>query len=124
MARLGAELRARGVRVGVGELLAAHRALDVIDAARPDEARAALHAVLCSRHDDLAAFDAAWRATFGGDPLRDPMAELQGASLALPRVGDPDAPPGHDEGVPAEPAPVPAAYSAASSCCATGTSPR
>lgn len=114
VAHLGAELRARGVRVGIGELLAAHRALGVVDAARPDEARAALRAVLCSRHDDLAAFDAAWRATFGGDPLRDPMAELQGASLALPRVGDPDAPQtAHDDGVPPEPAPVPAAYSAA-----------
>jgi uncharacterized protein with von Willebrand factor type A (vWA) domain len=54
-------LRARGVRVGTGELLIAHRAL----AALPDPgdaslARVALRSTLCSRREDLEAFDDAW----------------------------------------------------------------
>ena len=51
-------MRAGGVRVGVGELLAAHRALSAVDASDRDAAYFALRATLCSRHDDLAAFDA------------------------------------------------------------------
>lgn len=60
--RLGslvATLRAGGVRVGTGELLAAHRALAAVDAAAPREAVAALRATLCSSRADLEAFDAA-----------------------------------------------------------------
>jgi len=51
-ARLGllcAACRAGGVRVGVGELLAAHRALRAIDASDRRESYLALRAVLCSR---------------------------------------------------------------------------
>jgi hypothetical protein len=63
--RLGALcelLRERGVRVGTGELLAAHRAL----LALPDPgdallAKVALRATLCSARQDLEAFDDAWR---------------------------------------------------------------
>ena len=111
VSRLGAAMRAGVARVGVGEVLAAHRALAAVDAAREDEARDALRAVLCSRHDDLAVFDEAWRATFAGAARGDVLEELGAASLALPRVGDPDA--GPEQGaVPSEPSPVPAAYSA------------
>lgn len=111
LSSLGAELRARGVRVGVGEVLTAHRALAAVDAAREDEARDALRAVLCSRHDDLAAFDAAWRAVFGLRALEGPLEDLGPASAAVPRIGDPDAQPG--DGADDEPPnPVPAAYSA------------
>jgi uncharacterized protein len=55
-------LRARGIRVGTGELLAAHRALHAL----PDPgdgvlALVALRATLCSAHEHLEAFDDAWR---------------------------------------------------------------
>lgn len=113
VSRLGSELRARGVRVGVGEVLTAHRALAAVDAARVQEARAALRAVLCSRRDDLAAFDAAWHAAFGPVATDDPLEELGGAAaLGLPRVGDPDAPGAPDGTLTTEPSPVPAAWSA------------
>jgi uncharacterized protein with von Willebrand factor type A (vWA) domain len=58
--RLTGRLRDRGVRVGTGEVLAAHRALAAVDAADPVQARAALRTTLCHRRSDLAAFDAAW----------------------------------------------------------------
>lgn len=71
--RLGALcelLRAREVRVGTGELLAAHRALQVL----PDPgdvilARLALRSTLCSAREHLAAFDDAWMQwQHGADP--------------------------------------------------------
>ncbi|HEY5318137.1 MAG TPA: VWA domain-containing protein [Solirubrobacteraceae bacterium] len=78
--RLGALcalLRDRGVRVGTGELLAAHRAL----AALPDPGDAALawvalRATLCSAREHLEAFDDAWRQWQHGAE-----AELGGAGV-------------------------------------------
>jgi uncharacterized protein with von Willebrand factor type A (vWA) domain len=64
---LVAELRARGVRAGVGELLAAHRALAAIDAGDREEAYYALRAVLCSSHADHAPFADAFAAVFAAD---------------------------------------------------------
>jgi uncharacterized protein with von Willebrand factor type A (vWA) domain len=85
---LAASLRAGGVRVGVGELLAAHRALAAVDASDRDAAYFALRATLCSRHDDLAAFDAAFAEWFG--PPSPPASTLppglaEAIGLALPR---------------------------------------
>src|SRR3954470_8321618 len=68
MRRLGllaASLRAGGVRIGVGELLAAHRALGAVDPASRGDAYHALRTVLCSRQSDLEVFDAAFETTFG-----------------------------------------------------------
>jgi uncharacterized protein with von Willebrand factor type A (vWA) domain len=63
--RLGALcelLRERGVRVGTGELLAAHRALDALpDPGDAGLAWVALRATLCSAREHLEAFDEAWR---------------------------------------------------------------
>jgi len=73
---LAAGLRDRGVRVGVGELLAAHRALLAVDAADPAEARLALRAVLCARREDLVAFDAAFAEAFAAPAGEDPLAAL------------------------------------------------
>lgn len=85
---LAAELRRRGVAVGVGDVLAAHRALAAVDATDPRDARAALRAALCSRHADLAAFDAAFAAVFGAGagapPGLDPV-----LAMALPRAAAP-----------------------------------
>jgi uncharacterized protein len=88
---LTASMRAAGVRVGVGELLSAHRALAAID---PTDARAAYHALratLCARHEDLAAFDAAFAELFApaATPPPPPPALDEVASLVLPRTAVP-----------------------------------
>ena len=61
---LAASMRAGGVRVGVGELLSAHRALSAVDPLDREAAYFALRTILCSRHEDLAAFDAAFAEWF------------------------------------------------------------
>jgi uncharacterized protein with von Willebrand factor type A (vWA) domain len=93
LALLTAAMRAAGARVGVGDLLNAHRALRAVDPADPSAAYYALRATLCARRDDYVAFDAAFRELFAAAPpdrtapaLPD---ELEPASLALPRVAVP-----------------------------------
>jgi uncharacterized protein len=90
---LAASMRAAGARVGVDELLSAHRALGAVDASDRDAAYFALRATLCSRHSDLVAFDAAFFELFtapGEPPPRQPPSLDEVASLALPRVAVPD----------------------------------
>ena len=103
-------MRGRGARVGVGELLAAHRALEAVDAASREEAYFALRAALCSSRADLAVFAEAFAAVFAVAPEgRDPFDELgEVLRMALPRVSVPD-----DKRVPMERdlVPVPAAWS-------------
>ena len=65
---LVASMRAGGARVGVGELLAAHRALAAIDPTDRDTAYFALRASLCSRRDDIPPFDAAFAEWFSAPP--------------------------------------------------------
>ena len=48
LAELAAALRAQGSRVGMGELLTAHQALEAVDCTSREDARLALRAVLCS----------------------------------------------------------------------------
>jgi uncharacterized protein len=91
---LAASMRAAGARVGVDELLSAHRALAAVDASDRDAAYFALRATLCSRRPDLEAFDAAFAELFAlPDALRpEPPAALdEVASLVLPRVAVPGA---------------------------------
>jgi uncharacterized protein with von Willebrand factor type A (vWA) domain len=117
LALLVASMRAGGARVGVDELLTAHRVLRAVDAANRDRAYLALRAALCSRRDDLVVFEAAFAATFGrrseDDEERDRPEVLddlrEAASPALPRLGIPAAQ--RPEMVEAEPDPVPAAWS-------------
>ena len=61
---LAASMRAGGVRVGAGDLLSAHRALSAVDPLDLGAAYLALRTTLCSRHEDLAAFDAAFAEWF------------------------------------------------------------
>jgi uncharacterized protein with von Willebrand factor type A (vWA) domain len=89
---LAATMRAAGVRVGVGELLSAHRALSAVDPVDREAAYFALRATLCSRREDLAAFDAAFAEWFlpARPPAPEPPPGLdEVAKLVLPRTAVP-----------------------------------
>jgi uncharacterized protein with von Willebrand factor type A (vWA) domain len=92
---LAATLRELGVRVGVGEVLAAHRALAAVDAGSRQEAFHALRATLCSSRADHAAFAVAFAAVFGSGEAPsgpDPFEALGAIErAALPRVAAPAA---------------------------------
>ncbi len=105
-------LRARGVRVGVGELATGARALAAVDPGRRRDARLALRTVLCARREDLARFDEAFEEVFGGEVVerREGVDLGPEARLALPRVTNPDAPPAPAPDL--EPMSAPAASSA------------
>ena len=85
-------MRAGGAHVGVGDLLAAHRALAAVDASQREEAFYALRAALCSSHADMAVFAEAFAIAFAApeeerdDPLEQ-LGEIERA--ALPRMGIP-----------------------------------
>jgi len=89
-------MRAAGARVGTGEVEAGARALGVVGADRTDS-YLALRAIMCSRREDLAIFDAAFADAFVGvdaGPLVSPFDMAPFAQVALPRVADPGAEPG------------------------------
>jgi uncharacterized protein with von Willebrand factor type A (vWA) domain len=118
VARLGsltAMMRSEGGRVGVGELLAAHRALAAVDCSSREESRLALRAALCSSRDDLARFERAFIAVFGANTwpdrsIEDPLAQLGAIERSvLPRAAVPGAD-ARQEGT-EERALVPAAWS-------------
>src|SRR5947209_2836025 len=105
-------MRAQGARVGIGELLSAHRALAAVDCSSREEARLALRAALCSGREDLERFERAFVTLFGAPQVlsgRDPLKDLGRIErAALPRVGVPDAAPPAAAG---QPMPVPVAWS-------------
>jgi uncharacterized protein len=111
LALLAASMRAAGARVGVDEVLGAHRALAAVDPADRGAAYFALRATLCSRRDDFAAFDAAFAELFAPPPQEAPglPPELEPAALVLPRV----AVPAEELAIPVEGEPdvVPSAWS-------------
>jgi hypothetical protein len=96
----------------MGELLAAHRALEAVDCASREEARLALRTVLCSRRIDLERFDIAFLSVFGDGrpPAQDePLSELGAIErAALPQFGVADA---TGQSAQADAEPVPAAWS-------------
>ena len=110
LSRLAALMRAGGARVGVGELLGAHRALAAVDASDRSEAFFALRATLCSSHADTAIFAEAFALAFAA-PQADPENPLEALGeierLAMPRIGVPAAAAAPE----LEIAPVPAAWS-------------
>src|SRR5690349_13026527 len=112
LALLVASMRAGGARVGVGDLITAHRALAAVDAGNREESYFGLRAALCKQRSDLELFEAAFDATFGtADEARLAPVELpEAATLVLPRVGVPPAP-GDQGQPPADVAPAPAAWS-------------
>jgi uncharacterized protein with von Willebrand factor type A (vWA) domain len=89
---LAATMRAAGVRVGVGELLSAHKALSAVNPVDREAAYFALRATLCSRQEDLAAFDAAfaeWFLPAPSPPPEPPPGLDEVAKLVLPRTAVP-----------------------------------
>ena len=111
LSQLAALMRAGGAAVGVGELLAAHRALAAVDSASPGDSYFALRAALCSSRADFALFAEAFAVVFAvEEDSHDPLEQLGTIERAvLPRIGIPA------ESEPAEielgEAPVPSAYS-------------
>jgi uncharacterized protein with von Willebrand factor type A (vWA) domain len=109
VARLAAVMRAGGARVGLGEVLAAERALAAVDASDRVESFYALRTALCSTRAELNAFPAAFTAVFGTDERPDALDELgEIAKQALPRVA---VPPQGDEAPAADLTAAPAAWS-------------
>jgi uncharacterized protein with von Willebrand factor type A (vWA) domain len=108
---LAAVMRAGGAAVGVGEVLAAHRALEAVDPSSRRDAFFALRAVMCSTHADFAVFAEAFAAVFAVEEhLDDPLEQLGHIErAALPRMGIPM----ETEQTPPElvDVPVPAAWS-------------
>jgi uncharacterized protein with von Willebrand factor type A (vWA) domain len=103
VSELAAHMRAEGARVGVGEVLGAHRALSAVNPASRSEAFFALRAVLCSTHAELALFARAFVAVFGdvddGRLRPTPPQELLDATrLVMPRMGVPTPQPSAVEG--------------------------
>src|SRR5919107_5469503 len=98
---LVAAMRAGGARVGVGDLITAHRALNAVDASSRSESYLALRAALCKRYEDLEIFDAAFEGAFP-PPEPDPFSDA--VKTLAPRM----AVPGEGQG---EGKPVPAAWS-------------
>jgi uncharacterized protein len=109
VSHLAAYLRGGGAAVGVGELLAAHRALAAVDASSPSEAYFALRAALCSSHADFALFAEAFAAAFPrAAEHEDPFERLGRIERpAPPRIGVP----AQAEAAELAEVPVPAAWS-------------
>lgn len=79
-------LRSRGLEVHVGRLLDVINALPHIDIASRDDVYWTCRALLVHRHDDLAAFDAAFNAFWQKHDLRQrPDATMPGEAPAAPR---------------------------------------
>jgi uncharacterized protein with von Willebrand factor type A (vWA) domain len=112
LSELAARMRAGGARVGMGELLGAHRALAAVDPVSRADSFFAMRAALCSSRADQAVFAQAFAETFAGagiPPELDPLLELGLIQKpAPPRVGVPAL---GDEAEQQGVEPVPAAWS-------------
>jgi hypothetical protein len=110
LSALAARLRDDGVRVGLDELLAGHRALTAVDASSRTQSFFALRVTMCSRVEDLPVFANGFDAVFGTG-WHDSLDLIPPAARAmLPRIADPGARP--SPGAEAlDTKPVPAAWS-------------
>ncbi len=108
---LAALMRAAGARVGVGELLAAHRALAAVDPTDRTDAYFALRTTLCSTRAELLLFREAFAAVFAAREPENPLESLgEIEKAAMPRVGVPQTGAAELE-VDPDGTPVPAAFS-------------
>jgi uncharacterized protein with von Willebrand factor type A (vWA) domain len=107
---LAAYMRAAGAPVGVGEVVAAHRALAAVDPASRNDAFFGLRAALCASRADFNLFAEAFAVVFAaaGEP-ENPLEALGSIErAALPRVGVPME---TEADAMLEDLPIPAAYS-------------
>src|SRR5947209_12211135 len=120
MGSLAALMRSQGSRVGMGELLRAHRALAAVDAASRWDAKLALRTVPCSSPADMERFELAFETVFGhGTPSQDSLLSDLGLieKAALPHAAIPAENETHSQqrepkdGAEEEPVITPAAYS-------------
>jgi uncharacterized protein with von Willebrand factor type A (vWA) domain len=113
VAAIASTMRVLGARVGIGEVLGAHRALASVDCVSRDEARLALRTVLCSSKADLFRFERAFASVFGNEYVPDPESPLEELGKiereVMPRAGMPGALGAIAEDV--DPTVVPAAWS-------------
>jgi uncharacterized protein len=113
LSALASVQRALGSRVGVGELLAAHRALAAIDPCSREDSRLALRVVLCSGRADLERFERAFATVFGEpapvpeQPALDELGTIERAALPSSAIPGAAQPPSGDR----EQLAVPAAWS-------------
>src|SRR5829696_5019203 len=104
-------MRSGGARVGVGELIAAHRALAAVDPTDRADAYFALRTTLCSTRAELLLFRQAFAAVFAAREPENPLESLgEIEKAAMPRVGVPQTGTAPREPDP-DGTPVPAAYS-------------
>ena len=110
VSQLAARMRSAGARVGVGEVLAAHRALGAVE---PAAARDALRVTLCGSRRDQGVFDAAWLELAADSPeLEQALADLLAqAAPVLPRIAVPERDAATTVPVGEGAEPVPAAWS-------------
>ena len=113
LSQVAGSMRAGGARLGVGDLLVAHRALAAVDPSSRGDSYLALRTALCSRHADLELFDAAFEAVFGAEraPRAEPVELPEEARLVLPRAAVPPRAGDEAREPPDADAPVPAAWS-------------
>ncbi|MDX6522116.1 MAG: uncharacterized protein QOF08_2721 [Gaiellales bacterium] len=97
----GRILREAGVEVGPGRLQDALRGLDAVDLADRGQVYHALRCTLIARHDDLAVFDAAFRAFWERAPSP-PGQSMSDLGLSMPDPARPRPAPAHELGDQAE----------------------
>ncbi len=90
---MAATMRLLGSRVGLGEILGAHKALATVDCASRQDARLALRAVLCSGREDLPRFERAFASVFGEERVPESASVFEELGMiekeVLPRAGVP-----------------------------------
>jgi uncharacterized protein with von Willebrand factor type A (vWA) domain len=111
LSELAAHMRAGGARVGVDELLTAHRALAVVDSSSRAETHNALRAAVCSKHSDIPVFEASFAAVFGLSAMEEfaTQVDLAAAGLVMPKMAVPGEKQVHQQSINEKP--LPAAWS-------------
>lgn len=85
IAELAARMRAAGAGVATGQVLAAHRALLLVDPSSREQVRAALRAALCSGRAEQEIFERSFDALFAGRP-EEPASPQIGVATAAPGI--------------------------------------